>query len=122
MQEDTSKSMNTSAFSCGVSGATLHEAGKLGAPVRASAVTWKSLKTRRPHWSPAPPSGCAAGLTGVLKVMCCTEICGGVSLGFGFQSHRVEPTSTPKRSCLVWCKSRRVDPEPEYPASTLTNH
>jgi hypothetical protein len=43
MHEERSKSMNSSAFSCGERSPVLHDAGKLGELVFASAETWKSL-------------------------------------------------------------------------------
>jgi hypothetical protein len=52
MQEARSNSMNSSTFSCGVSGSSSHSSGKTGrVPVRGSSalVTWKSLNSTRPH-------------------------------------------------------------------------
>src|SRR4051812_49175611 len=61
-----SKSMNSSTFSCGVRGLSLHSAGKTTFWVVAASLTWKSLNSTRPHC-------CAPGVpTGVLKVKCCT--------------------------------------------------
>ena len=50
--------MNSSTFSCAVSGVLEHSAGKVRPPVVAP-LTWKSLNSTRPHWaSAAAPPGC----------------------------------------------------------------
>jgi hypothetical protein len=50
--------MNSSTFSCAVSVVPEHSAGKVRPLVRAL-LTWKSLKSTRPHWaSGAPRRGC----------------------------------------------------------------
>ena len=61
--EARSKSMNSSTFSCGVSGARrCTRVGKRDVLVAAASLTWKSLKSTRPHCF-------AAGVpTGVLNV------------------------------------------------------
>src|SRR3954469_9938636 len=64
-QDDTSKSMNTSAFSCGVIAPPAQSCGNTWlapVPISAVAVTWKSLNTTRPHCVPASPSGSGGGL------------------------------------------------------------
>jgi hypothetical protein len=68
IQEERSKIMNSSAFSCGESavlaaqhaGKALPElvAGSPGNPVEAESLTCKPVYTKRPHWlSAAVPTG-----------------------------------------------------------------
>ena len=65
MQDDRSKSMNSSAFSCAERSPVLHDCGNgLFPGVFADALTWKSLNTTRPHCIGSGTS------VGVLKVMC----------------------------------------------------
>ena len=71
--DDRSKSMNSSTFSCGEScpGERLHAVaeGIEAPPVEslAAAPTWSPLKTTRPQYGGAPPSGGATAFTGVLN-------------------------------------------------------
>jgi predicted Rossmann-fold nucleotide-binding protein len=49
MQLVRSNSMNASTFSCGVIGVLLHSLGNVALPVALFVVTWKLLKSTRPH-------------------------------------------------------------------------
>src|ERR1700679_3752277 len=69
-QEERSKSMNSSAFSCGERSVSAQLAG--GAVlvvsfVEVSPATWRSLNTARPQYAGAPPSALAIAFTGVSK-------------------------------------------------------
>ena len=57
--------MNSSVFSCGVSGAALHSAGNIE-PDDEAFETWKSLYSTRPHW--VVGNGLGAYATGVSNV------------------------------------------------------
>ena len=61
----TSKSMNSSTFSCGVSGASAPHSVGNAMPAFAEFATWKSLNRTRPH---CIGFGAAAVGTGVLNV------------------------------------------------------
>ena len=58
--------MNSSAFSCG-EGSSVPQPleGGLLSFVLGSPATWRSLKTARPQYCGAPPSGSGFGFTGV---------------------------------------------------------
>src|SRR5512132_2119855 len=88
--EERSKIMNTSAFSCAEKPPSRMQVwGKVMLLLRmAEVATWKSLKTTRPHWTPASPSGSGGGFSGMLKVRCWSD---GMPLlfGFGALSHSV---------------------------------